>query len=144
MSYDISMYGPDEYAAMLACRESNSGGVWCDAYGCSACAADHPPLTVDAFEDGGTYCVGGTDEASLNITYNYGGIFRRVLGDGGIRSLYSKTGAEMAPKLREAVAALGEDRDDDYWRATDGNAGAALARLLKWADQHPDGVFDGD
>lgn len=143
MSYDISMYSPDGYAALLACRESSSDS-WCDAYDCDGCPASAYTLLVEPFTDGGTYPVGGTDEASFNITYNYAPIFRRVLGPDGIRGLYGKTGAECEPLLSAAVEQLGTDRDPDYWTATDGNAGAALARLLSWAVQHPDGVFDGD
>lgn len=32
---------------------------------------------------GGTYALGGTTEASLNITYNYGDFFRKVLPSDG-------------------------------------------------------------
>ena len=28
---------------------------------------------------------------TLNVTYNYGAIFRRVLGDEGIRTIYGKS-----------------------------------------------------
>jgi hypothetical protein len=106
---------------------------------------DGTELYVDRFEDGGTYRVGGTDVAELNVTYNYVHHFREHLdAELGIRWLYGKTGAGTVERLEAAVAALGTDRDQDYWCATPGNAGAALARLLAWAKQYPEGVFDGD
>lgn len=115
------------------------------SYDVHMCDSSGELLAVDRFEDGGTYCVGGTSDASLNITYNYARLFRLALDrEQGIRWLYGKTGAETIGRLRAAVEALGTRRDDDYWKPTDGNAGAALARLLSWAEQHPDGIFDGD
>jgi hypothetical protein len=95
---------------------------------------------------GGTFAVGGTNEAWLNITYNYGGHFRATLGhDDGIRSLYGKTAAELIPVLERAVAELGTERDDDYWAPTKGNAGAALSDLLGIARLAPaEAVLRGD
>ena len=93
---------------------------------------------------GGTYAMGGTTELWLNVTYNYGAHFRRVLGDDGIRSIYGKTGAESIPMLKDAMAQLADDVDDDYWKATEGNAKQALAGLLAFAQLRPDGVWDGD
>jgi hypothetical protein len=109
---------------------------------------------------GGTYAVGGTTEAHLNVTYNYGEIFRRVMGDGnvvltdwhkmfgggetGIRKLYGKTGAESIPILEQAIAQLGDDVDEDYWKPTEGNAKQALLQLLALAKMRPDGVWRGD
>ena len=94
---------------------------------------------------GGTYVLGGTAEAWLNVTYNYGKHYRRVMdGEQGIRWLYGKTGAESIARLREAAAALGDDVTEDYWEATEGNAKAALLQLLAIAQIRPDGVWDGD
>ena len=52
------------------------------------------PVTHDVLElgdphdmRGGNYCVGGTIECWLNITYNYAPIFRRELGEKGIRTI---------------------------------------------------------
>ena len=84
---------------------------------------------------------GGTTEASLNITYNYGGHFYRVSEElpaprplapewmhtryselretvTGIRTLYGLTGAESLPILNLAIARLKDDATDDYWEAT--------------------------
>ena len=108
---------------------------------------------------GGTYAVGGTTQASLNITYNYAPQFFRAfepywhdigpLPDGGaitqgIRILYGMTGASSLPLLDRAIAALGDDVDPDYWKPTDGNAKRALLQLRALAEMRPDGVWDGD
>jgi hypothetical protein len=92
---------------------------------------------------GGTYCVGGTTDVCLNVTYNYSTILYRVI-DGGIRGLYGKTGAESIPLLKTAIAQLGDDTDPDYWEATEGNVKAALLKVLALAQMRPDGVWAGD
>lgn len=93
---------------------------------------------------GGTYCVGGTRYASLNVTYNYSRHFYRVMGEKGIRTLYGMTGAASLPVLDAAIAALGDDVDGDYWKATEGNAKQALCSLRALAAMRPDGVWSGD
>ena len=92
---------------------------------------------------GGTYAVGGTTDLNLNITYNYSKHFYRII-DGGIRSLYGKTGAESIPILKSAIEKLKDDVDPDYWKPTEGNARRALHGLLSFAQMRPDGVWDGD
>lgn len=92
---------------------------------------------------GGTYCLGGTTSAELNITYNYGPILHRVL-PGGIRGLYGRTGAESIPLLNKAIAELGNDVDEDYWSPTEGNVKRALVQVLALAQMRPDGVWAGD
>lgn len=93
---------------------------------------------------GGTYELGGTTECWLNVTYNYAKHFYRVLGDEGIRGLYGKTGEDTIPILDKAIAELGDDIDDDYWAATEGNAKQALINLWMLAKAEPEGVWDGD
>lgn len=97
---------------------------------------------------GGTYAVGGTTDAHLNVTYNYGPHFYRVIhpngAQGGIRALYGLSGAQSIPVLDAAIAQLGNDVDPDYWRATEGNAKAALVQLRTLAQMRPDGVWSGD
>ena len=103
------------------------------------------PVSVPRFAEGGTQAIGGSDEAHLNITYNYAPLFYSALdADDGIRWLYGKTGKRCAVHLRRAVDKLGTARDEDYWRPTRGNAGYALSILLEWAKQHPGAVFQGD
>lgn len=93
---------------------------------------------------GGTYMVGGTTRAWLNITYNYGRHFRRLLGEKGIRSIYGMTGAESIPVLEGAASKLADDVSDDYWEPTEGNAKRALLQLAALARMRPDGIWDGD
>ena len=93
---------------------------------------------------GGTYPMGGTKEMSFNITYNYSKHFTRVLGEGGIRSLYGKMAVLTIPILNEAINQLGDDVSDDYWEATEGNAKNALKILLIIAEHAPVGVWKGD
>ena len=91
-------------------------------------------VSVDRHREGGTYCIGGTTDADLNVTYNYGRFFPW-------RSLHDKTGAETEPILRAACAELGTEIDPDYWKPTPGNAGYALSILLGWAERYPEGVW---
>jgi hypothetical protein len=93
---------------------------------------------------GGTYQIGGCPEANLNVTYNYGKHFYRIFGEGGIRTIYGKTGAESIPVLQSAISQLGDDVDEDYWEATEGNSKRALTQLLALARMRPDGIWDGD
>lgn len=93
---------------------------------------------------GGTYSLGGTTEAHLNVTYNYGTHYYRVMGEKGIRTIYGMTGAESIPVLTHAIEHLGDDVNDDYWKATEGNAKRALLQLLALAKMRPDGVWNGD
>ncbi len=93
---------------------------------------------------GGTYQVGGSTHAHLNVTYNYSRHFYRVLGDDGIRILYGKCAADTIPVLQKAISLLGDDVSSDYWQPTEGNAKRALTQLLALAKLRPDGIWDGD
>jgi len=111
---------------------------------------------------GGTYQAGGTTDAHLNITWNYGPHYYRVFpkrpsipgtdenyhtADGkvsGIRSIYGMTGAASIPVLQSAIDQLGDDTHPDYWQPTEGNAKRALVQLLALAQMRPDGVWKGD
>ena len=102
---------------------------------------DGQVVSVDQHEEGGTYCLGGTTEASLNVTYNYSSFYYHFLDqDQGIRWLYGKTGEEVIPRLEHAIKKL---RPLD-WAPTPGNASHALQILLSWAKQHPTATFSGD
>ena len=115
-----------------------------DIYLCDA--VTKTPLMLDEphFMRGGTYCVSGSLEAHLNVTYNYGQHYYRVMGENGIRSIYGKTGAESVSILSEAAGKLGDDVDENYWTPTEGNAKRALLQLLALAQMRPDGVWNGD
>lgn len=106
----------------------------------------HEALQTDVPHDmrGGTYAMGGTTGLWLNVTYNYGKHYYRVLGDKGIRTIYGMTGAESIPVLEAAVAKLSDEVSDDYWEATEGNAKRPLLQLAAMARMRPDGVWDGD
>lgn len=93
---------------------------------------------------GGTYCLGGTREAWLNITYNYANHYRRIFGEKGIRTIYGMSGAESIPILKKAISQLGDDVSTNYWESTEGNAKKALYALLAFAELRPDGIWDGD
>jgi hypothetical protein len=90
---------------------------------------------------GGTYADGGTTECWLSVTYNYVAIFRRVLGDHGIEVLYGLSGGDSIPLLEQAISQLQGEPDENYWRATDGNARRALEDLLALARLRPGGVW---
>lgn len=106
----------------------------------------HDVLLLDDPHDmrGGTYAMGGTREAHLNVTYNYAEHYKRVLGEKGIRTIYGMTGAESIPVLEAAASRLADDATGNYWDATDGNAKRALLKLVALAKLRPDGVWDGD
>jgi hypothetical protein len=92
---------------------------------------------------GGTYCVGGTNALTLNVTYNYSDIIDKVFPctDEYAHCMNNLSGAESIPLLKEAISKLGNDVDDDYWSATEGNAKRALNGLLAFAQMRPDGVW---
>lgn len=104
-------------------------------------------LECDAlhFIQGGNYVMGGTKDMWLNITYNYGKIYRRpdVFGaEHGLDILDGKTAAETIPMLKQAIQNLGDDVNPDYWEPTEGNAKRALCSLLAFAQMRPDGIWE--
>ena len=110
---------------------------------------NNPDGTVATVPDGhdlrgGTYVLGGTDDAWLNVTYNYSPHFYRTMGEKGIRAIYGMTGRESLPMLTQAIDALGADIHPDYWKPTEGNARAALVNLRQLAMACPDAVWNGD
>ena len=108
---------------------------------CDSVSGDVLEVSSPHYMRGGTYCVNGTTELWLNITYNYGNIFRKVMRD-GIKGLQGKTAAETLPILKSAIEKLKNDVSDDYWEATEGNAKKALTQLYAMAQMRPDGVWD--
>ena len=128
------------------------------------------PVTGDTLElpephfmRGGTYAIGGTTEARLNVTYNYARHFYRVFEElpapstkapawlhqqgepvGGIRTIYGLTGAESLIVLDRAIARLKDGVSSNYWEGTEDNAKRALMQLRALATLRPDGIWDGD
>lgn len=101
---------------------------------------------------GGTYALGGTTEAWLNVTYNYSRWYRRddVFPNGaGIYCLQNKTAKESIPIIQKAIHTL-ETLDeelteeevrhyrfqgaDGYWMPTRENAIKPLRQLLTMAE----------
>ena len=108
-------------------------------------------LQVPSHSEGGTRVMGGTTEAELNVTVNYYAQFVKVnldfrerdsVGRNGKTAIHGKRAGDLIPQLKDAVKTLGTVRDDNYWSSTPGNAGFALSILLRWAELHPDGVFE--
>ncbi len=91
-------------------------------------------LEVPSFESGGTYVLGGSCEADLNVTYNYSKFF-------SFKGLHERNAGDTIKEIAFAVLAMGTRKDADYWKATEGNAGYALNILMKWAKQYPDGIW---
>ena len=128
----------------------------------------HAPIEFEEahYMRGGNYCLSGTTEARLNITYNYAnwyyrpGVFGETLEDSkGIRAIYGMSGAESIPVLKRAIEALEsltediseEDRRNcekqgttGYWVPTRANAIRPLYQLLALAQMRPDGIWEGD
>lgn len=94
---------------------------------------------------GGTYAVGGTREAWLNVTYNYMRHFNRVFeGNKGIRTIYGMKAKDSIPILQKAANQLKGNTDPDYWKSTEGNAKIALLDLIELAKLCPEGAWNGD
>lgn len=112
---------------------------------------DKKIIKVKPFEEGGTYVLGGSDEADLNITYNYGWFYWKCLDKkAGLKWLNGKLAKDCIGKLEKTIKELGTNRykrDNeypDYWAPTPGNAGYALNILLKWAKMNPEAKFKVD
>lgn len=100
------------------------------------------PTKVERFTEGGTYPIGGTTDAELNITYNYSELCYRYLDkEQGLKWLHERLAKNCIEKLENAVKELGIKQDKDYWKPTEGNAGHALNILLGWARKHPEAKF---
>jgi len=104
--------------------------------------AEDECVAVDSFDEGGTRPIGGSTEACLNITYNYSWFYYHFLDKkDGLEWLDGKKAQRALPRLRKACTALPNKPWQDYWAPTPGNAGHAMAILLKWAESHPRARF---
>lgn len=103
------------------------------------------PVEIERHTEGGTYCLGGTESAELNVTYNYSQFFYESLDKKkGFRWLYKKRAKKTIGRLEKAIKELGTKQHSNYWEKTPGNAGYALSILLKWAERHPRAIWEGD
>lgn len=95
---------------------------------------------------GGTYALGGTDEAEFNITYNYSKWFyKHIDKDLGLRFLNNKTVKEVKVILEKAISEMSGDPSTNYWDATEGNAKRSLEKLLALANMCDDNdIFETD
>lgn len=94
-----------------------------------------PKLSEPLVGEGGTFAVGGSTDAELNVTYNYCRTYR-------FSELKGKTAKETINSLERAVRNLGTERSNDYWEPTPGNVGHACEILLNMAQQFPDYVWN--
>lgn len=106
----------------------------------------YPSVVVEPFSEGGTYVLGGSTVAELNITYNYSKLYYMALESRkGLRALHDQRAGDMIEHLECAVEMLctgmASRPSKDYWEPTPGNAGRALKLLLSWARQYPDAYF---
>lgn len=104
---------------------------------------DSIPLEVPSHQEGGTFALGGTETAELNITYNYSPFYyKHIDKKQGLRWLDKKRAIDTVECLKKAIKALGTVKNSDYWNDTPGNAGYALNILLSWARIHPEGIWN--
>lgn len=104
---------------------------------------DDEIVSVANHEEGGTYAVGGSTDADLNITYNYSWFYYDCFDkNAGLRWLNGKVAKDTIGRLERTVQELGTKQYTDYWAATPGNAGYALNILLNWAKEHPEATFE--
>lgn len=112
------------------------------SYDVELLGADGEPVAVEHFTEGGTYPIGGTDKASLNITYNYSVIYRIATGFSINRLNGQKAAATLLDLERLEVMLRGsQPYEKDYWAPTPGNAYVPINRLLAWAKANPEATW---
>lgn len=91
---------------------------------------------------GGTYRIGGTNELWLNVTYNYGKVYREKTNGLTLDYLDNKIAYDTIDFFEGLIKSLSDDVSDDYWEATEGNAKKAIYQLLIFARMRPDGIWE--
>jgi hypothetical protein len=90
----------------------------------------------DGHTEGGTYAIGGSNKAEMDVTYNYSEIFR-------IGNLDGLTVNDAIPILAHKVAEYGVLPTDDYWAVDKRNIGHLCYVVLLWClealKQQPEG-----
>lgn len=110
----------------------------------------HAPGEVDCPlpipKDKARLCASSPETAEINITYNFVWIFRRTMGEEGVRAIYGLTGEQSIPILQSAIDQLKDDEVEhpDTWKPTEGRAKKVLRRLLMLAQLQPTGIWAGD
>ena len=92
---------------------------------------------------GANYCVGGSPELYLSITYNYSKIFKKAFQhDDGIYAINGMSCLQSIPIINAAMNRLGDETTSNYWDATEGNAKCSLMGLLQLAALGCDGFWE--
>lgn len=89
---------------------------------------------------GGTYSMFGTNELWLNVTYNYSQFYRKKLPE-SLRTLDGMDVKESIPILQDLADSLGDGKTSNYWEPTEGNAKAAILKLIKLAELAPENTM---
>ena len=84
----------------------------------------------------------GTTAAEISVTGNYDPIYQQVTGKNLRKMLDGLLAWVTVHVLTKVVTACGTLKDDDYWKATPGNAGAIAVLLLDWARLHPNAIWE--
>lgn len=88
--------------------------------------------------EGGTICVGGSREASFDVTYNYRRYYYMYVDkEKGIKLFDGMTMEESIPILKKAIGPFKDclPYEKDYWADTPGNCVEALRVMLRWAEE---------
>lgn len=105
-------------------------------------------VTVSQHSEGANVCIAiynekdelighGSTEADINVTWNYGQLFRFP------ELLHKKQAKKTIKILKKAIKELGPPlQDEDYWAVTKGNVSHCLTVLLGWAEQHPKAFWE--
>lgn len=78
-----------------------------------------------------------SESASITVTYNLTGFFK-------FKDLHGKRAKDTIQVLRDAVEALGVEKDEDPYSPTPGNAGSICSLFLSWARDYPDATWEVD
>lgn len=82
------------------------------------------------------------DHAEINVTWNYSDYFIMALGTDLREALHGKSAAAVLSILSTGVERLGGTATQIHMsRQSPERAGAVLALLLSWAEQHPHATF---
>ena len=85
---------------------------------------DEKIVEAPSHQEGGIIAVGGTEFATISVTYNYNHYFCEYLDKkDGFRWLDKRPVEEAIPRLKSAIEKLGTEQTGNYWENTPGNAG---------------------
>jgi hypothetical protein len=100
----------------------------------------------EKYAEGGTYVLGGSNKADLNITYNYSGMYRDVFGEGGMNVFDGMNAGESIALLEQAVSKLGTKRYDGRNWQFSFNAPRAIWKTFQkydWDNPENRAIMDG-